>query len=65
MACELWVYNTETKKKQRFVCDEDNTGRIVENDHAAKGTGEYTDTGGKKFSVDWTKERLVSFKRGV
>lgn len=64
MACELKVWNTESKKKQQYVCDEDNAGRMVENDHAAKGPGEYTDTSGKKFTVDWTKERLVSFKRG-
>jgi hypothetical protein len=63
MACELHVYNTETRQKQRFVCDEDNAGRMVENDYAAKGSGEYTDTSGRKFTVDWTKERLVSFKR--
>jgi hypothetical protein len=37
---------------------------MVENDFAAKGTGEYTDTSGKKFVVDWTKQRLVGFKRG-
>lgn len=64
MACELQVYNTETKTKQAYVCDEDNAGRMVENDFAAKGTGEYTDTSGKKFVVDWTKQRLVGFKRG-
>lgn len=64
MACELCVYNLDTKKKQRFVCDEDNAGRMVENDHAAKATGEYADTSGKKFAIDWTKERLVAFKRG-
>ncbi len=64
MACELHVYNTETRKKQRFVCDEDNAGRMVENDFAAKGSAEYVDTSGRKFSIDWTKERLVSFKRG-
>ena len=64
MACELHVYNAETKKRQCYVCDEDNASRMVENDHAAKATGEYADTSGKKFTVDWTKERLVSFKRG-
>ena len=64
MACELHVYNTETRKRQRYVCDEDNASRMVENDHAAKAAGKYTDTSGKEFAVDWTKERLVSFKRG-
>jgi hypothetical protein len=64
MTCELRVYNLETKKKQSFVCDEDNAGRMVENDHAAKASAEYADASGKKFTVDWTKERLVSFRRG-
>ncbi|NLE59644.1 MAG: hypothetical protein GX616_14890 [Planctomycetes bacterium] len=64
MACELKVFNTETKAKQAYLCDEDNAGRMVENDFAAKGTGEYTDTSGKKFVIDWTKHRLVAFKRG-
>jgi len=36
---------------------------LVSDDHAAKGPGEYTDVNGKKFSVDWTKARLIGFNR--
>jgi hypothetical protein len=64
MACELSVYNTETKTKQLYVCDEDNAAKMVENDHAASASGQYTDVKGNSFTVDWKKQRLVSFKRG-
>ncbi len=63
MACELVVYNPDAKSKKTYTCDEANTERLVTDDHAAKGSGEYTDVGGKKFSVDWTKSRLVGFAR--
>ncbi len=64
MACELSVFNTETKTKQAYVCDEDNAGKMVEHDHAASAAAEYTDVKGKKFTIDWKKQRLVGFQRG-
>lgn len=63
MACDLTIWNTEDKSKRVVQCDEDNTTKVIEDDHAAKATGEYTDTAGKTFSVDWTKQRLVKFNR--
>jgi hypothetical protein len=63
MACELTIWNTEDKSKRMVVCDEENAGKIVEDDHAAKGGGDYADTSGASFAVDWTKCRLVKFNR--
>jgi len=64
MACHLVICDPAAKSRQSYTCDEDNSSRIVEDDHAASATGEYADTAGKKFSVDWTKQRLIGFKRG-
>lgn len=63
MACHLAIYDPEAGNKQTYVCDEENAGKIVEDDHAASQSGEYGDVEGNKFQVDWTKQRLVSFKR--
>jgi hypothetical protein len=63
MPCHLVVYDPNSKSKQTYICDEANTERLVSDDHAAKGSGEYTDVNGQKFSVDWTKSRLISFAR--
>lgn len=63
MACTLIVFDTETRAKDTYVCDEEQTARIVEDDHAASGSGEYTDTGGQTFNVDWTRQRLIRFDR--
>jgi len=63
MPCQLVVYDPDAKSKQTYVCDEANTERLVGDDHAAKGPGEYTDVTGRKFTVDWTKKRLIGFAR--
>ncbi len=63
MACHLVVYDPNTKSKQTYICDEANTERLVSDDHAAKGPGEYVDLDGRKFSVDWTQSRLIGFTR--
>lgn len=63
MACTLTIWNTQTKQKNVVVCDEDSVLKIVQDDHAARGAGDYVDTKGAKFSVDWTKCRLVRFAR--
>lgn len=63
MPCHLVVYETDTKSKKTYDCDEANTERLVSDDHAAKGSGEYTDVKGQKFNVDWTKARLIGFNR--
>lgn len=63
MPCTLTVYNTASGDKSRYVCDEDNTTRLVEDDHAASGTGEYTAVDGTSFKVDWTQCRLIGFVR--
>lgn len=63
MSCHLVVYETDTKSKHTYACDEANTERLVADDHAAKASGEYTDVNGTKFNVDWTKSRLISFAR--
>ena len=65
MPCHLVVYEPDTKSKKTYACDEANTERLVTDDHAAKGPGEYTDVNGHKFSVDWTKARLIGFSRRV
>jgi len=65
MPCNLVVYEPDTKSKKTYTCDEANTERLVGDDHAAKGPAEYTDVNGRKFSVDWTKARLISFSRRV
>jgi hypothetical protein len=63
MPCDLLVYNPQTKDKKTYICDEANTERLVSDDHAAKATGEYVDTSGQAFSVDWTVSRLIGFTR--
>lgn len=63
MPCHLVVYEPDTKSKKVYDCDEANTERLVGDDHAAKGSAEYTDVNGQKFNVDWTKARLISFSR--
>jgi hypothetical protein len=63
MACTLTVFDTESRAKNTYVCDEDQTARIIEDEHAAAGRGQYTDTGGQSFDVDWTRQRLIRFNR--
>ncbi len=63
MPCHLVVYDPDTKSKKTYICDEANTERLVSDEHAAKGPGEYTDVKGQKFSLNWTKARLVGFAR--
>ena len=63
MPCHLVVYQPESKQRTEYDCDENNTARAVEDDHAAKGAGEYTDIAGQVFRVDWTQCRLVGFTR--
>lgn len=63
MPCHLVTYNPQTKARLEYDCDEENTARVVEDDHAAKGSGSYTDIAGKMFQVDWTQIRLIGFAR--
>ncbi len=63
MACHLSIYDPGAKTQKPYVCDEDNTARVMQDDHAAGATGEYTDVDGNAFSIDWTKQRLVGFRR--
>jgi hypothetical protein len=63
MPCHLVVYHSDSRTRNEYVCDEENTSRVVEDDHAAKGAGEYTDVSGNQFTVDWTQSRLVGFVR--
>ncbi len=63
MPCHVVVFETATRTRSEHTCDEENTARIVEDDHAAKSTGEYRDLAGETFAVDWTRSRLVSFQR--
>jgi len=63
MACHLKVWSRESGQCQSYICDEENTGNIIEDDHASKRERTYTDTGGAKISVDWTQCRLVCFAR--
>lgn len=65
MPCDLTVWDPESKVKTTLVCDEENAGRIVTDEHAAKSTGEYLDTSGNKHRFDWTRCRLVRFDRRV
>lgn len=63
MPCHLVVFEPQTRAKQTWICDEENTERLVGDDHAAEGAGEYSDVQGTRFSVDWTKSRLTGFTR--
>ena len=63
MACHLKIWNRESAQCQAYVCDEENTGRIIEDDRVSKSKGTYTDTGHAEFSVDWTQCRLIHFVR--
>lgn len=63
MPCHLTVYDPAGPSKQTWVCDEANTERVVGDDHAAAGSGEYTDVSGRRFTVDWTRCRLIGFVR--
>jgi hypothetical protein len=65
MPCDLVVYDPDTKSKKTYTCDEANSERVVTDDQAAKGPGEYTDLTGRKFGVNWTKARLIGFARKV
>jgi len=63
MACELTLWNSQTGEKKTVVCDEENSAKMIEDEHAKSGTGEYTDLDGNKVSVDWSAWRLVKFAR--
>lgn len=63
MPCHLKVYDPDAATTVQYVCDEDTTSRVVEDDHAAASSAEYTDLDGKSFTVDWTRQRLVGFLR--
>lgn len=63
MACDLTIWNSGTKEKKSVVCDEEISAKIIEDDHAARATGTYSDISGAKFTVDWTQNRLVRFAR--
>jgi hypothetical protein len=63
MACDLTLWNASTKTKKVVVCDEETAGKIVQDDHAAKGTSHYADAAGATFDVDWVAWRLVRFNR--
>ncbi len=63
MACRITVWDAKSGRKQGYTCDEENVGRIVEDEHARGKTGQYVDTGGKSFSVDWAACRLINFQR--
>jgi hypothetical protein len=63
MACDLTIWDTAGKSKKTVVCDEENAGRIIVDDHAARGAGQYVDAAKQPFTVDWTKCRLIRFAR--
>ena len=63
MACEVVIYDPASKQRAQYTCDEDNAARVVQDDFAASGSGQYQDVSGKSFSVDWRGSRLVSFTR--
>jgi hypothetical protein len=63
MPCYLTVYDLQAKTKQTYTCDEDNAARVIEDEHTAGGSGEYADVQGKPFKADWTRHRLIAFKR--
>ena len=63
MACTMTVYDATSNAKNKYVCDEDTTTRVVEDEFAGSATGEYTGTDGKNFSVNWQNCRLVAFSR--
>jgi len=63
MACRITVWDRKSGQKQQYVCDEENVGRIIEDEHAGAKTGQYTDTQGQTFSVDWSTCRLINFQR--
>jgi hypothetical protein len=63
MPCDLTVFDTQARTKTVYRCDEGTTSRLVEDDHAAKATGEYTNVAGNRFSIDWTTCRLIGFSR--
>lgn len=63
MPCHLTIYDPQTKVRREYNCDEDNTSRVVEDDHAARGSGQYTALDGQTFEVDWTASRLIGFAR--
>jgi hypothetical protein len=63
MPCYLVVYRPSDRSRNEYVCDEENTARLVEEDHGGKASGTYTDIEGRAFEVDWTQQRLVGFTR--
>ena len=63
MACHLSIWDTENKTRQEVAFDEDNTTRVIEDEHAGVADGLYADADGNNFKADWTKLRLVAFRR--
>lgn len=63
MPCHLVTFDPQTRTRTEYDCDEPNTAKVVEDDHAGKATGTYSDLSGKSFQVDWSRIRLVSFTR--
>jgi len=63
MTCDLTLWNAATKTRKVVVCDESTADKIVQDDHAAKGTAQYADASGATFDVDWTSWRLIRFNR--
>jgi hypothetical protein len=63
MACDLTIWDTATKSKKVVVCDEENAGKIIVDEHAARAPGQYRDAAGQAFTADWTKCRLIGFCR--
>ena len=63
MACHLRIWSRESGQSHSYVCDEENTVRIIEDDHISKGKGSYADRSGAEINVDWTQSRLVFFIR--
>ncbi len=63
MVCDLTIWDSASKTKMKVQCDEDTASKVIVEEHAGKGAGQYTDLSGKPFSADWTKCRLVAFAR--
>ena len=63
MACQMQIWDARSGKTRVYVCDEQNAGEIIHDDHAATGKGRYSDVGGKSFQVEWGSCRLVGFVR--
>lgn len=63
MPARITVFDRQSKTRTEYLCDEDNTARMIEADVESAAEGKYQDAAGQAFQVDWTCCRIINFAR--